>query len=164
MKVPFQGNTGYIGIQPAWENLTLNISDLREKADSGSAVAQTILGTCYLAGTDVEVDYEEAFRLLWAASGQGASRATVNLAHMYAEGLGIPKNQSEAIWLYEAAAKSGEFLAQIELARIFAGGTNVPADPSAARSWYSAAIAQADRLAGCEEELREAKAYLAKSS
>jgi hypothetical protein len=30
----------------------INISDLREKANSGSVVAQSVLGICYLHGTD----------------------------------------------------------------------------------------------------------------
>jgi TPR repeat protein len=41
----------------------MNISDLRQKAERGSAVAQTILGTYYLEGVDVEVDYNEAFSI-----------------------------------------------------------------------------------------------------
>jgi len=68
----------------------MNISDLRQKAQQGSAVAQTLLGTCYLEGIEVEVDHKEAFRLLSAAADQGAPRAKLNLARMYAEGLGTP--------------------------------------------------------------------------
>jgi TPR repeat protein len=70
---------------------------------------------------------------------------------------------AEAVRLYEAAAEAGEFFAQIELGRIYARAVDVPANPSAARKWYSAAVAQADRVFDCEE-LREAKAYLAKPS
>lgn len=39
----------------------LNIEDLREQAESGSHVAQCLLGVCYLDGTDVAVDYKQAF-------------------------------------------------------------------------------------------------------
>jgi TPR repeat protein len=93
----------------------MDIPDLRRKADSGNVAAQAILGSCYLDGIDVEINYGEAFRLLSAAAGQGASRAVANLARMYAEGLGIPKNLPEAIRLYEAAAKAGEFFAQFDV-------------------------------------------------
>jgi len=44
--------------------LGLSIPDLRHRAESGSALAQTILGICYLEGVEVEVDHQEAFRLL----------------------------------------------------------------------------------------------------
>ena len=123
-------------------------------------MSQTILGISYLHGYEVEVDYAEAFRLLSAASAQGASRAIANLAHMYAEGLGIPQNMDEAIRLYESAALRGEFIAQIDLARIYARGIGVAANPKAARHWYATAVAQADR-ANASDEINEAKAYLA---
>src|ERR1700730_7949410 len=108
----------------------MNISDLRRTAESGNVVAQAALGTCYLDGIDVEVDYQEAFRFLSAASAQGASRAMTNLARMYLGGLGIPKNPREAIRLYEEAAKAGEFLAQIELGRIYSRGVDGSPDPN----------------------------------
>jgi TPR repeat protein len=77
----------------------MDILDLRHKAASGSVVAQTILGTCYLDGIDVEFNYKEAFRLLSTAAHQGSPRAKMNLARMHAEGLGISKNPQEAIQL-----------------------------------------------------------------
>jgi len=70
----------------------MDIANLRQKADSGNVVAQSILGNCYLEGIEVGVDDEEAFRLLSSAAGQGASRAKANLSCMHAEGLGVPKS------------------------------------------------------------------------
>jgi TPR repeat protein len=141
----------------------MNIPDLRQKAESGSAVAQTVLGTCYLEGIDVEVDHKEAFRLLSAAADQGVPRAMMNLARMCAGGLGTAKNLPEAIRLYEGAAEAGEFLAQVELARIHARGVGVPANPEVARKWYTAAAAQEASVGDCEER-REATAYVRKPS
>ncbi|MGZ4828201.1 MAG: tetratricopeptide repeat protein [Candidatus Angelobacter sp.] len=141
----------------------MDISDLRKKAGSGSVVAQSILGICYLDGTEVEVNYPEAFRFLSAAAEKGASRAIANLARMHAEGLGIPKNVPEAIHLFERAAKAGEFLAQIELARIYSRGVSVPVDRVAALRWYSAAVTQENKISDCEE-LQEAKAYVANAT
>lgn len=142
------------------EKLKMNISDLRQKAESGSLVAQAILGACYLDGIEVEVDYGEAFRLLSAAAGRGAPRAMVNLARMYSTGLGIPKDVAEGIRLYNAAAEAGEFLAQIELGRIYSRGMGVAADSAEALRWYLAAAAQEHGVAACEE-LQEAKDYVA---
>jgi len=82
----------------------MNIPDLRERAARGSCVAQTVLGMNYLWGIDTEVDYEEAFRLLSEAAGQGAPRALSNLARMHADGRGIPQNLPEAVRLYGRAA------------------------------------------------------------
>jgi TPR repeat protein len=141
----------------------MNIADLRKKAESGNIAAQTILGVCYLDGTDVEVDYKEAFRLLSAAAEQGAPRALVNLARMHADGLGVPKNVPEAIPLYEGAASAGEFLAQVALGRLYSRGDEIPANPVAALRWYSAAVAQQHRVGDCEE-LQEAKGYVAKAA
>jgi TPR repeat protein len=137
----------------------MNISDLERKAKSGSVVAQAVLGTCYLDGLDVEVNYAEAFRLLSAAADLRAPRAMVNLARMHAEGLGIPHNPTAAIRLYEEAAKAGEFQAQIELGRVYSRGTFVKRDPQAALHWYSIAAAQEGRIGNCDE-LREAMAYI----
>jgi TPR repeat protein len=136
----------------------MDITDLRKKAESGSCVAQSILGICYLDGVDVEVNYREAFRLLSAAAKQGASRAVINLARMYAEGLGIQKDMSEAVRLYKSVS-GAEFLALVALGRIYARGTEVPADSAEALRWYSAAAAWEGRVADCEE-IKEAKAYV----
>ena len=137
----------------------MDIPDLRQKAESGSSVARCLLGICYLDGIDVEVNYQEALRLLSAAADQGASRAVVNLARMYANGLGVPKNPHEAIRLYETVGQA-EFLAAVELGRIYSRGLGVPTDFKKALRWYLAAIAQENSVSD-SEELREAKAHVA---
>ena len=137
----------------------MNIAKLAQEAEAGSCVAQSILGTCYLDGIDVEIDFEKAFDLLSAASAQGASRAACNLARMYADGLGIPKNPSMAIRLYEKAAEAGDLFSQVELGRIFSRGADLPADPDSALRWYQIAAAQEGVDADCEE-FEEAKRYV----
>jgi len=136
----------------------MNILDLQRKAESGSGVAQCVLGIAYLDGVDVAVDYDKAFRLLTAAAAQGRSRAVLALARMHANGLGVPVNLQEAIRLYETVGRV-EFLAAIELGRIYSRGVGIPTDPSKASSWYQVAVAL-----GCEsqegEEILEAKQYL----
>ena len=137
----------------------MNIPELRRKAESGSCVAQSVLGLCYLFGLDVEVNYEEAFKLLSAAANQGSSRAVLNLGRMYAQGLGVTQNVPEATRLFQAVGTPDDstdaFAARIELGRIFSRGVGVTIDKTAAVKWYSAAIA----VAGEEddsEELHEA--------
>ena len=135
----------------------MDIRELRQKAESGSCVAQSILGACYLDGIDVEADYQEAFRWLSMAASQGASRAVVNLARMHAEGLGTSRNVPEAIRLYKSVADV-EFLASAELGRIYSRALGVPTDPDEALKWYTAA-AEWKGIDDCEE-LREAKAFV----
>jgi TPR repeat protein len=143
----------------------MDIAKLLEEAESGSVVAQAVLGICYLEGFQVEVDYAQAFRLLSSAADQRASRAIANLGRLYAEGLGIPKDPAKAVSLYERAAKRGEFLAQIELGRIYSRGLGVPADQSAALRWYSAALAGDTQESPDDcEELLEAKSYIASAA
>src|ERR1700678_2101314 len=126
----------------------MDITELRQKAKSGSLVAQSMLGVCYLEGIDVEVNYSEAFRLLSEAAVRGASRAVVNLARMYASGLGIPKSPEEAIRLYEIAAKQGEFGAQIALGRIY---SHEEGKSESALTWYKAAAAQENQVGDCDD-------------
>lgn len=151
----------------------MNIPELQQKAESGSVVAQSMLGLCYLYGRDVEVDYKEALRLLSIAKDKGASRAIVNLAHMYAEGLGVPRDLPKAIRFYEAVAKA-EVRAQLELGRIYSRGVDVSADPEAALRWYSAAATREDGVddsttaafvgALTFDEIKEAKVYVARAT
>jgi uncharacterized protein len=82
---------------------------------------------------------------------------------MHAEGLGTAKNLTEAIRLYEAAGNAGDFFAQIELGRIYSRGAGLPPNLEAAMKWYSAAAAQESSV-DAREELREAKAYVARRS
>jgi TPR repeat protein len=129
------------------------------RAAEGSCVAQGTLGVCYLEGIDVEVDSQEAFRLLLSAAAQGASRATANLADMYTNGFGIPRDMTKAIQLYERAGHV-EFFAALALGRIYSKGVDVPVDTERAFKWYAAALAFEGRVVNCDEELTEARTYL----
>ena len=84
-----------------------------------------------------------------------------NLGHMYFEGVGVSKDVLEAIRWYENAASAGEFCAQIELGRIYSRGLGVSRNPASARKWYSAAIGQQSLVQGCDNEIAEAKQYIA---
>jgi TPR repeat protein len=151
----------------------MNISELRQKAESDNVVAQATLGLCYLYGREVSVDYKEALRLLSIATDKGASRAVVNLARMYAEGLGVPMDVPRAIRLYEAVAKV-EVRAQLELGRIYSRGDAVPLDARAALLCYSAVAKQEDAVddpttaafvgLATFNEIEEARTYVARAS
>jgi TPR repeat protein len=136
----------------------MNIRELHQNSEAGSAVAPCVQCVCFSEGTEFEVDYQKAFRFLSAAADRGASRAIFNPARMNAEGLGIPRNSPEAIRLYESTGKA-EFLAAIELGRIYSRGMGVAMDEANASHLYLAAVALHGRDPD-REELRKAKAYL----
>ena len=153
--------------------MSINIAELRQKAEAGSVVAQSTLGICYLYGREVHVDYEKAFELLSAASENGASRALVNLARMVAEGLGTSKDLKKAIRIYKAVANV-EPRAQLELGRIYSRGGGVPVNSEAALKYYStiAVMEQGvnDPITAAFvgtltfAEIEEAKTYVAKNA
>jgi len=82
---------------------------------------------------------------------------------MYAGGLGAPVNTPEALRLFERAAGGGEFFAMVELGRAYANGSGVDVNRELACKWYRAALAEDENLDGCDEELREARAYVTAS-
>jgi uncharacterized protein len=138
----------------------MNIFELRQEAEGGSLVAQTLLGISYLEGIEIDINYTDALRWLSSAADKGVPRACYHLARMYMEGLGVSKDFPRALGLYGRAARRGEFFAQIELGRIYSRGIGaVSQDHNAAEKWYSAAAAQEGTITDCEE-LREAKAFL----
>jgi uncharacterized protein len=139
----------------------MDTCELRQKAESGSLAAQTVLGISYLEGIDVEIDYDQALRFLSLAADRGASRAIVNLARMYAAGLGVERDVPRAINLYESVGEA-EFLAAIELGRIYSQGQGVPADAKSAMRWYSTAAAWKVRVEE-GEEMREAARYVTRA-
>ena len=134
--------------------------ELRNVLESRDVVAQGFLGTKYLLGIDVRVDYDSAFQLLSLASRRGAMRALANLAWMYELGLGTAPDPFEAARLYERAARAGDFHSQIALGRLYSSGAAVPVDRERARHWYLLAVAQEGAIADCDE-LHEARAFLA---
>lgn len=136
----------------------MDIAELKRKAAAGSCVAQGTLGVCYLEGIEVEVDYDEAFRLLSAAADQGAPRSIANLADMYAQGLGTPQDIAKAVQLYERV-ENVEFFAAIALGRTYSNGLGVPVDRDRAFKWYSVAAGFEGRVTDCDE-LREATIYV----
>jgi TPR repeat protein len=151
----------------------MNVKELRKEAESGSVVAQAVLGLCYLYGRDTEVNYPEALRLLSLAKDKGASRAVVNLARMHAEGLGVPKDITTAIRFYEAV-QEGEVRARLELARIYTRGIGGQPNPKKGLILYSA-IAQLENGiddsitaafigALTVDEIEEARIYVAENS
>ena len=58
------------------------------------------LGLLFHYGTDVEQDYEKAFKWYYKAAQQGHAKAQCNLGLLYSKGLGVPENKQAAIKWY----------------------------------------------------------------
>ncbi len=142
----------------------LDVERLRREAEAGSFVACTALGILHIEGHCVERNYEEAARLLSGPADHGVPRAVSNMARLYAEGWGVPQDVERAFRMHRWAASRGEFFSLVALARMYARGEGVAQDPQKARLTYEAVLAEEPRLQGCDEELAEARAYLASAT
>lgn len=135
--------------------MAFDIKKLKQQADAGSTVAQTIVGSHFLDGEDAETDYTSAFKYLSLAAAAGSPRAMFHLARMYAEGYATDQDTSKARELFEAASAKGEFLAHVYLARI-----HLLTDQHLAAHYYQLAADLKDVLLD-SDEMDEAIAFLA---
>ncbi|TXL12456.1 hypothetical protein BMR06_17495, partial [Methylococcaceae bacterium HT5] len=69
-----------------------SITDLRIKAEEGSAASQLNLGLMYANGRGVIKDYKQAVKWYAKSAEQGYSSAQSNLGLMYHEGRGVIKD------------------------------------------------------------------------
>ena len=70
----------------------LNIEDLRQKAEKGDSVAQTMLGVEYMKGDQVEKDLDKAIEWWKKAAEKGYAEAEYKLGVCYHFGFGIKKS------------------------------------------------------------------------
>ncbi|WP_221901526.1 tetratricopeptide repeat protein [Bathymodiolus platifrons methanotrophic gill symbiont] len=83
------------------------ITDLRIKAEEGSAKAQYNLGVMYTEGEGVIKDYKQAFKWFTKSAEQGDSSAQYNLGLMYANGLGVIKDYRQAYMYANVSSYNG---------------------------------------------------------
>ena len=134
--------------------MTIDLEKLKQQAEQGSTVAQTIVGSYLLDGVNVAPDHGKAFELLSLAAQAGAPRAMFHLARMYAEGYAVASDKRKAQSLFEAASNKGEFLAHIYLARIY-----LLTEPEKAAAYYQRA-ADLQGVLMDSEEMKEAIEFL----
>ncbi|MFQ5765812.1 MAG: tetratricopeptide repeat protein [Rhodospirillales bacterium] len=80
---------------------------LHERAEKGSAQAQSDLGFLYANGWGVSKSDAEAARRYLQAGINGDARGKFNLALMYLTGKGVPQDYDESLrWMLEAAVTS----------------------------------------------------------
>jgi uncharacterized protein len=123
-------------------NPTITIGGLRQRAESGDAVAQFDLGVKYHEGQDVPQDYAEAMRWFRLAGDQGNPDAQFNLGVMYEKGRGAPPNYEDAMRWYQKAAAQEYAPAEYNLGVMFDKSRGVTLDFAEAMRWYQKAANQ----------------------
>lgn len=89
------------------------------RANSGDAIAQTILGKKYLDGIELEKNNKKAYELFKNASELGNNDAHVYLADMYYLGNYVKEDKSKAFELYLLAANKGHSIARMKIASYY---------------------------------------------
>ena len=96
----------------------LNIEDLRQKAEKGDSVAQTMLGVEYMKGDQVEKDLDKAIEWWKKAAEKGYAEAEYKIGVCYHFGFGIKKSHKLARYWYEKAANQQHKSAKVALQTI----------------------------------------------
>ena len=102
----------------------------------------TIIGTMYLHGDQVPVNYAQARRWLHQAAALGVAEAQKNLAFLFYNGLGGRQDYAKALELYRQAALQGDNQAQNSVGLMYGSGLGTDADPVQAYAWFSLAASQ----------------------
>lgn len=93
----------------------VNIEELRQKAEKGDSVAQTMLGVEYMKGEQVEKDLDKAIEWWKKAAEKGYAEAEYKLGVCYHFGFGIKKSHKLARYWYEKAANQQHKSAKVAL-------------------------------------------------
>ena len=123
-----------------------SLSECRQMAEKGHAIAQYNLGVIYEYGRGVIQDDVVAVKWYRKASVQGMSAAQYKLGVMYDNGWGVAASDIEAVKWYIEAAGQGHALAQHDLAFMYVAGTGVSQDYVRAYMWLNVAVASGNGL------------------
>ena len=84
--------------------MTMNIDELKQRAEAGDADAQFELGMCYYNGDDVKENEEVAVLWFQKSAEQGYAKAQSALGECYNYGNGVELNYTEAAKWWRLAA------------------------------------------------------------
>ncbi len=111
---------------PSEDLQTLPLADLKNRAGSGDAAAQAVLGERHLTGRDAPFSPQAGLSLLTSASEAGEATAPRRLATLFGMGAGVPQSWTKAIDYLSLACARGEPRAQDELRLLAAGPLGTP--------------------------------------
>jgi TPR repeat protein len=127
---------------------TVDVSQIKTKAEGGDAEAQNSLGLLYAKGQGLEQNYTQAAKWYRLAADQGNAGAQASLGELYEAGQGgVPRNDTEAAKWYRLAAEKGSPRGQYNLAVLYVMGRGVNHDEAEALKWYLRAAEQGESLA-----------------
>ncbi len=127
----------------------------RMSAEQGHAEAQLRLGTAFMNGTGVALNFEEAVKWFKKSAEQGLSDAQMVLGFMYSEGMGVKKDYIEAYKWNSKSAEQGNPVAQESLSRLYAHGQGVVEDYVEAYKWAILAGMQGEKASEIKDWLTE---------
>ncbi|MDP1997912.1 MAG: tetratricopeptide repeat protein [Gallionella sp.] len=97
-------------------------TEMKQKAEAGSAKDQLGLARRYYAGDGVAKNNAKAAEWYEKAAEQGSDFAQYKLAVMYDKGEGVPKDTAKAVEWWKKSAAQGNRDAQESLERLSANG------------------------------------------
>ncbi len=97
-------------------------------AEAGDARAQAALGSLYIRGEGVAVDYDEALKWTRRAAEQGDVTGQFNMGTIYAGGLGVERDYAAAAAWFARAAAQDDAPSRFNLGVLHARGLGVPKD------------------------------------
>lgn len=120
--------------------LTKEIASLKEKAESGDAIAQFELGQKYRKGSGVKQSFINAFEWYRKSAEQNYSRGQNAMGQMFRHGLGVEQNYLEAITWYRKAIEQNLPIAMSNLAVMYQFGQGVEQNYVEAFEWYKKSL------------------------
>lgn len=111
-------------------------------ADNNHPESLNSLGSFYLQGIGVTVDYSSAMQYFMEASKLGNIYAYYNIGLIYEYGYGVPVNVSTAFFWYEQSALKGNLGGACKIASMYCRGIGTLIDYQLAYKWYLEAAEQ----------------------
>lgn len=109
---------------------------IRQRAETGDAIAQMALANLYFSGTGITKDPAAGIPWLEKAAAQNLAEADVLLAYLYGRGNGVPVDPSRAFALARQAAAQDNADGENVLGIAYAEGWGTARDDAAALLWY----------------------------
>ncbi len=97
-------------------------------AEAGDATAQAALGSLYIHGEGVPIDYGAALKWMRLAAEQGEVTGQFNMGSIYAGGLGVERDYSEAARWFRLAGEQYDAISRYNLALLYSRGLGVERD------------------------------------
>lgn len=122
-------------------------SDFIDRAETGDATAQYMMGLCVEAGQGIEQNMAQALEWFRLSAGQGHREAQYKMGLSYAFGVGLAQDIAEAFNWYQMAADNGNADAQYMLGICYQYALNGEQDFGEALYWYQRAASEGHDLA-----------------